>query len=88
MAELVSVVVVAAVAKAREGFEVEHVREVVEVKHLVRLTVFAEECGVVAEPQILHEEGNVAAVAALDALAELRAEFVGIGSDLVFHGPQ
>lgn len=67
-----------AISKSGEGFEVEHVREVVEVEHVVRLAVLAEERRILAEPQILHEEGDVAAVASLDALAELRAQFVGV----------
>lgn len=70
--------VVVTVAKPGEGFEVEHGREVVEVEHFVRLAVLAEERRVFTKPQILHEERDVAAVAALDALAELGAQFVGV----------
>ncbi len=70
--------VVVTVAKPGEGFEVEHCREVVEVEHVVRLAVLAEERRILAEPQVLHEEGNVAAIAALYALAELGAQFVGV----------
>lgn len=82
-ARLVPVVIVVTFAKLGEGFEVEHRREVVEVEHVVRLAVLAKERCVLAEPQVLHEEGDVASVATLDALAELSAQFVRVEAVVV-----